>query len=94
YLYVGTSQFVELFYGGKNGYHWDVTDRAYNHVCFTVDDMDSTLKAIVDAGYSLVKPPKVGCDGNHQAWIDDPDGVRIEIMQLGPDSPQSKVIKG
>lgn len=94
YLYVGEGQFIELFYGGKNDYAWDAADRAYNHVCFCVDDMDATLKAIADAGYCLVKPPKVGCDGNRQAWINDPDGVRIEIMQLGPDSPQTNVIKG
>ena len=34
------------------------------------------------------KQPKVGCDGNWQCWITDPDGVRIEIMQLAAGSPQ------
>lgn len=94
YLHMGGSQFIELFYGGKNDYHWDEADRAYNHLCFAVDDMDATVKAINEAGYTLRKQPKIGCDGNSQCWIDDPDGVRIEIMQLGPDSPQTKVIKG
>ncbi len=94
YLYVDGGQFIELFYGGENDYRWDAADRAYNHVCLTVEDMDATLKAIEKAGYPLVKPAKIGCDGNRQAWIDDPDGVRIEIMQLGPDSPQSKVLNG
>jgi catechol 2,3-dioxygenase-like lactoylglutathione lyase family enzyme len=88
YLYMGNGQFVELFYGGKNPYKWDVADRAYNHVCFAVDDIREAAARLEAAGYPLDKQPKVGCDGNWQCWITDPDGVRIEIMQLAAGSPQ------
>lgn len=94
YVHLGGGQFIELFYGGEREYHWDDRDRAYNHVCFAVDDMDAVIERLEKAGYSLDELPKVGCDGNRQCWITDPDGVRIEIMQLAPDSPQSRVSRG
>ena len=94
YVHLGGDQFIELFYGGEKEYHWDEHDRAYNHFCLAVDDMDAVIKRLEAAGYALRKQPKIGCDGNRQCWIDDPDGVRIEIMQLAPDSPQSRVIRG
>ena len=34
-----------------------------------------------------------GKDKNYQAWIRDPDGRDIELMQLDPDSPQSNAKK-
>jgi len=92
YLHMGNGQFIELFYGGTVDYSWKADDRAYNHVCFVCDDMQKTAKQIEDAGYKLDKQPKLGCDNNWQCWVSDPDGVRIEIMQLGEDSPQRKVM--
>ena len=35
---------------------------------------------------------QMGADGNWQAWIEDPDGHRIELMQMMPDSLQAKAI--
>jgi lactoylglutathione lyase len=32
-------------------------------------------------------------DHNWQAWIDDPDGNAIELMQISPDSPQAAADK-
>lgn len=38
----------------------------------------------VDAG------PSLGKDGNWQCWSHDPDGNRIEFMQISPDSLQRR----
>ena len=35
----------------------------------------------------------MGADGNLQAWIEDPDGNRIELMQMDPNNMQSKALK-
>ena len=32
-------------------------------------------------------------DGNRQAWIEDPDGNRIELMEMAPDSLQLKAVE-
>jgi lactoylglutathione lyase len=40
----------------------------------------------------LARPKSLGADGNFQAWIEDPDGNRIELMQLSRDSMQRQAI--
>ena len=93
YVYIGEGQFMELFYGGENDYAWDEKDRAYNHLCFETEDIHKAVARLQEAGYTMDILPNVGCDGNWQAWITDPDGVRIEIMQVAPDSPQREAAK-
>jgi hypothetical protein len=36
---------------------------------------------------------KTGADNNRQAWIQDPDGNRIELMEMVPGALQFKAIK-
>ena len=93
YVYAGSGQFVELFYGGEKDYSWDPKDRAYNHVCIGTDDIHKATAKLQEAGYTMDILPKLGCDGNWQAWVTDPDGVRIELMQISPESPQMEAMK-
>lgn len=37
--------------------------------------------------------PKQGGDGNWQCWTHDPDGVKLELMQIGETSLQMEFIK-
>ena len=46
-----------------------------------------------DAGVKLTVEPKMGRDGNRQCWIEDPDGNRIEFMQMSPSSMQVEAIR-
>jgi lactoylglutathione lyase len=41
----------------------------------------------------LTTEPKLGLDGNRQAWFEDPDGNRIELMQMLPGNMQEAAIK-
>jgi lactoylglutathione lyase len=93
YLQAG-SQFIELFYHGSKDNPWDPSLRGFHHICLQVDDIHKTFKQIEDAGYKADKAPKQGVDKNWQAWVTDPDGVRIELMQIEADSPQGKLIAG
>ena len=45
------------------------------------------------AGIKLTVEPKLGADNNYQCWIEDPDGNRIEFMQMGPNSMQAEAIR-
>jgi lactoylglutathione lyase len=45
---------------------------------------------IKSQGLTLDVEPKQGIDLNYQCWVKDPDGNRIEFMQMHPDSPQNK----
>ena len=90
YLYVSPGQFVELFYGGSEEQPWDDSLIGFNHLCFQVDDIHSSVQAVRDAGYLIDSEPVQGVDHNWQAWIRDPNGIRIELMQIMPESPQSR----
>ena len=46
-----------------------------------------------ERGIPLMQGKKVGADGNLQAWIEDPDGNRIELMQMAPDGLQAEAIR-
>ena len=90
YLSIAPGQFIELFYGGAEEQPWHDSVVGFNHLCFEVDDIQTSVQRIRDAGYPIDEEPKLGLDGNWQAWVRDPNGVRIELMQIMPDSPQRR----
>jgi lactoylglutathione lyase len=94
YLHLDKNQFVELFYNGKTDNPWNSSLRGFNHICFQVDDIHKSVEHIKKEGFKLDQEPKQGIDKNWQAWLTDPDGVRIELMQISPESPQGKVAAG
>jgi lactoylglutathione lyase len=87
YLKVTDGEFIELFYGGYKKNDWDSSTTGYNHLCLEVSDIQEIAETIKSRGGSLDKEPKQGIDHNWQCWISDPDGNRIEFMQLDPNSP-------
>ncbi len=88
YIKVRKSQFIELFYYPKPGEQPEVS--SYSHLCLEVDDIQEIAARIKAAGLTLDVEPVQGKDLNYQCWARDPDGNRIEFMQMSPDSPQSK----
>jgi lactoylglutathione lyase len=94
YLHLSQKQFVELFYNGTEDNPWNPSLRGFNHICLEVDDIQKFADQIRKAGYPLDREPKLGVDNNWQCWVTDPDGIRIEIMQISPDSPHGKVARG
>jgi hypothetical protein len=66
---------------------------AINHICLTALDLDQTLAELAQAGILLTRPLKLGADDNRQAWIEDPDGIRIELMEMARDSLQDQAVR-
>jgi catechol 2,3-dioxygenase-like lactoylglutathione lyase family enzyme len=92
YLRVGdTNTFVELFPGKKTPSPAGTT--TVNHLGFFVKDLQATLHALKDRGYPLPddafeRAKKVQADNTLLYFVKDPDGNRIELSQLRPDSLQ------
>lgn len=84
YLKVSDRQFIELFYGGQP----QPPRSSFDHLCLEIDDVAGYVEQLRAAGVPIDIEPTQGCDKNWQAWIHDPDGNRIELMQLHPDCPQ------
>lgn len=93
YLYAGGGQFIELFYGGENFTEYNEKNIGFSHLCFEVDDIQGIADQIEREGVELDRPVKYGVDHNYQCWVRDPDRNRIELMQVGEESPQVVFLK-
>lgn len=89
YLRVTDTQFLELFDKGEGDRAPERERLGLNHLCLEVDNLENVVAALAERGVTLSRPMKVGADNNKQAWIEDPDGHRIELMQMAPDSLQA-----
>ncbi len=55
----------------------------YNHIAVTVDDMDSALSRLQGQGIEPEKPPYTVVDGGPRlCFVRDPDGYRIELIEM------------
>jgi lactoylglutathione lyase len=78
----GEDPVLELTYNhGVDSY--DLGD-GYNHIALRVEDLDGTLAALAESGISPEKPPyRPGgrTTGSRIAFVRDPDGYRIELVE-------------
>ena len=92
YLRVTDTQYLELFPNGVGDGPAPREAVGLNHLCLTVDDLDATVAALAERGDPLSRPLITGRDNNRQVWIDDPEGNRIELMEMSPASKQAEAI--
>jgi lactoylglutathione lyase len=92
YLRITDTQFLELFPGGRGDTSPDANQTAINHLCLECSDLKATAAALQALGVELTVPPQLGLDHNWQCWIADPDGNRIEFMQMSANSMQAAAI--
>ena len=91
FMYICPGQFLELFYGGEEENPWREPLIGFAHLCLSVDDIEAAVQKVRDAGYPIDAEPRQGSSKNWQAWVRDPNGVRIELMKIVPESPQAKL---
>jgi lactoylglutathione lyase len=93
YLRITDTQFLEIFPGADAERAPGWNDNAITHICLEVDDLDRVVADIEAAGIKLIIEKKTALDRNRQAWIEDPDGNRLELMQIAPNSMQVEAIR-
>ncbi len=58
----------------------------YSHVAFTVDDLEGTVAGLEEQGVEIALAPKTMTVEGHDyriAFVVDPDGYRIELLERG-----------
>jgi len=93
YLRITDLQFLELFPGAETDHAPGEEANGVLHICLTIDDLDVEVARLAKAGVTIVSPVKGGLDGNRGAWIHDPDGNRIELMEMAPNCLQYEAIR-
>jgi lactoylglutathione lyase len=93
YLRITDTQFLEVFPDATGDRAPDREANGLNHVCLEVTDIDDAIAELDQAGVPIAREKQLGADGNLQAWIEDPDGNRIELMQMAAGSMQREAIK-
>jgi lactoylglutathione lyase len=94
YLKITDDQFIELFPDGSDEHAPGPRATAVNHFCLNVDNIESAVAELQARGVVITREIKKGVDDNKQAWFEDPDGNRIELMQMLPEGMQFKAMKG
>jgi lactoylglutathione lyase len=93
YFDCGNSTFIEVFdqvladrqWGG--GVHELTPGTRYKHFCFEITGLEDYCKRLKSKGVE-VTDIALGMDNARQAWIKDPDGNSIELMEYGASSLQ------
>ena len=92
YVRVTDTQYLEFFPNGQGDGPAPRTAVGLNHICLAVSDLDRTVAELTARGVEITQAIKYGRDGNRQAWIADPEGNRIELMEMAADSKQAEAI--
>ena len=91
YLHVGGDRFIEVF---PNGPTERPAQQSFMHLCLAVDGIEEFVEDIRAKGIAIDIEPTMGLDFNTQAWITDPDGNKIELMEYSTKSPQIAIRDG
>lgn len=86
FLEFSKGQCVEFFTGGKNLPPSPPDPIGYLHFCLVVDNLEQALDHLAKMN---VKPERkfIGRAKQRIAFISDPDGNSIELMEIPPESP-------
>lgn len=84
YVKAGDMTFIEVFVQEETA-HLD--HPIMKHFCLEVENIDAAIETIKSKGIAITEKHQGG-DNSWQAWITDPSGVQIELMQYIDSSSQ------
>ena len=93
YFECGNTTFLEFFDQTMAAKQWGgnveqlTIGNRYRHFCLEVTGLDEFCRNLKSKGVE-VSEIKMGMDNARQAWIADPDGNEIKLMEYGPASFQ------
>lgn len=73
---------IELTHNWGSGDY--TAGNAFGHLAFSVENIYALCEKLEEAGVTILRPPRDG----HMAFIKDPSGVSIELLQEGESLPK------
>lgn len=86
YLDLGGRTFIEVFHKDTSSF---AETNQINHICLETEHLDDVIAHVRAKGVTITDK-KLGVDGTWQAWMADPNGVKLEIFEYTADSLQFK----
>ena len=86
YVDCGNRTFIEIFDRVRAAKQWGWPEEPlkwgnqYRHFCLEVAGLEEFRRTLISRGVK-VKDITMGMDGSRQAWLSDPDGNSIELME-------------
>lgn len=93
HMFVAPCQYIEIFPNGSEEFKPGNKTIGYSHVCFEVEHAAEYLAEVRTRGAPIDTELKLGYSKCIQFWTHDPDGNRIEFMELPPDCLQVEANK-
>ena len=93
YLCAAPGQFIEIFPGGTEEHTINNNTIGYSHLCIEVENAGETYKKLSARGLQTDTEVKTGLSKCKMFWSHDPDGNRIEFMELTPESLQAQAVE-
>ena len=93
YFDCGNSTFIEVFDQALADQQWGggvwalTPGTQYKHFCFEVTGLEAFCATLKSKGVEVTEI-SLGMDHSRQAWVKDPDGNSIELMEYGASSLQ------
>ncbi|MBC8041717.1 MAG: VOC family protein, partial [Opitutaceae bacterium] len=93
YVAVGDTTFIEFFDQHLSARQWGgetaplTPGNRYGHFCLEVTGLPAFRETLLARGVEIGEI-RTGLDGSQQAWLADPDGNRIELMEYTHASAQ------
>ena len=87
YLWIAPGQFLELFPNGTPGPGIGKDEAGMQHICLETDCAEAEFGRLKALGVPLDSAGVMtGKAGGKQFWLHDPDGTKIEVMEMPPES--------
>ena len=86
FLEFAKGQFIEIFTNGTEKIATPPSMIGYQHFCLVVDDIHEALRHLATMNVLPHRPVREGRSHYLIAFISDPDGNVIELMQIAPQS--------
>ena len=84
YLQINEHNYIEVFLTDSVS---SEEESRISHFCLEVEDINRTIDKIRECGIDITDP-KMGCDKSWQAWLTDPNGIKIELHEYTEESCQ------
>jgi lactoylglutathione lyase len=86
FLEFAPGQHLEIFTNGSEKYQTPAGAIGYQHYCLVVDDIDAAIRHLATINVHPERPVREGRAHYRIAFVADPDGNVIELMEVCPDS--------